>query len=362
MTFKKIVIAMDIPSEGFGGGGGPHKSTISIMDSDLKNKYKFEKIIYRKELGKGISIKRIRDIINQIKKIKPDIVHFTGLQLSGFHMAIACKFAGINRTIVTIHGSSGDALDISKFKRFILKYFLETITLVLSKRVIGVSNYVTSKKIFNFFAPKKLYTIYNLPPNSYLNKNNNVSFRENLKFNKNDLLFVTVGRITKDKGYHILDEAILRLKSIANVKYIIVGDGDYLSVMKEKLKDMIDNNQVFLLGYQSNIPQILDSCDVFVLPTLHETLSIALLEASQASLALIASNTGGVPEIIKNKYNGVLVEPGNVKELSEAILNLTINKSLVKLYGSNAKLKIKEKFSSKEIVSKLDCVYESLLK
>ena len=354
MTFKKIVIAMDVPSEGFGGGGGPHKSTLSIMDSDLKNKYKFEKIIYRKELGKGISIKRIRDIISQIKIIKPDIVHFTGLQLSGFHMAIACKFAGIDRTIVTIHGSSAYALDISKFKRFILKYLLETITLVLSKRVIGVSNYVTSKKIFNFFAPKNLYTIYNLPPIDFYNKNN-ISFRENLKIDKNDLLFVTVGRITKDKGYHILNEAVLRLKSIPNVKYIIVGDGDYLSVMKEKLKDMIDNNQVFLLGYQSNIPQIL-------LPTLHETLSIALLEASQASLALIASDTGGVPEIIQNNYNGVLVEPGNIKELSESMLNLTKNQSLVKLYGSNAKLKIKDKFSSEVILNKLDNVYKSLLK
>lgn len=360
MAFRKIVVAMDVPSEGFGGGGGPHKSTISITDSDLKNKYTFEKIIYRKELGKGISIKRIRDIINQIKKIKPDIVHFTGLQLSGFHMAIACKFAGINRTIVTIHGSSADALDISKFKRFILKYFLEIITLVLSKRVIGVSNYVTSKKIFNFFAPKNLYTVYNLPPDDYLN-NDNISFRDKLKFNENDLLFVSVGRITKDKGYHILDEAVLRLKSIPYVKYIIVGDGDYLSLMKEKLKDMIDNNQVFLLGYQIDIPFILNSCDVFILPTLHETLSIALLEASQASLALIASNTGGVPEIVINDYNGKLVEPGNVEELSKSIFDLAQNKDLINLYGKNAKLNIKGKFSNEEIMNKLDKIYKSLL-
>lgn len=360
MAFRKIVVAMDVPSEGFGGGGGPHKSTQSIMDSELKNRYTFKKIIYRKDLGRGISIKRIKDIVDQIRKINPDIVHFTGLQLSGFHMVVACKLAGINKTVVTIHGSSGDALDISKFKRFILKYFLETITLVLSKRVVGVSNYVTSKKIYKFLSPKNLYTVYNLPPDDYLN-NDNISFRDKLKFNENDLLFVSVGRITKDKGYHVLDEAILKLKSIPNVKYIIVGDGNYLSVMKDKLKYMIDDNQVFLLGYQRDISFILNSCDVFVLPTLHETLSIALLEASQASLALIASNTGGVPEIVVNNYNGKLVEPGNVKELFLAMSSLIRSRESVESLGQNAKLNIKEKFSNEEIINKLDKIYKSLL-
>ncbi len=356
----KPVIAMDVVTSGFGGGGGPFISTTRIMNSDLKKSYTFKTVYYRKELGSGVSIKRIKDLTNQLKEIQPDIVHFTGLQLSGFHMAIACRLAGIKNTVITVRGFSGYALYFNRIKKIIVSYLLEPITLLCSKKVIGVSNYVVSRNVIQMFASKKSTAIYNFPP-EVTEKSGIQDIRNELGIDSSDIVIVSVARITKDKGYHILDEAILKFKNEPFLKYIIVGDGDYLDFMKEKLKEQIKSNQVFFLGYRNDISQILTSCDIFVLPTLHETLSVALLEASQANLALIASNTGGVPEIVESEYNGLLVAPGDVDELAKAIEKLAINHELRKRFGDNAKERVAAKFSHESIVNKIDQVYQELL-
>jgi len=227
------------------------------------------------------------------------------LQLSGFHTILACKLAGIKRTVVTIHGFSGDALDIHQFKKIMLTYFIEPLTLFLSNKIIGVSEYVIARPILRMFHQKCCGTIYNLIPAAYIS-NNEPSLRSELGLSASDTLAVSVARIRKDKGYHILDAAIANFQNVPQLKFIIIGEGDYLDEMRENLKEQILNGQVYFLGYRSDIQRILHDCDFFILPTLHETLSIALLEASVEGLALIASNTGGVPEIVENGYNGIL--------------------------------------------------------
>ncbi len=352
---KKPIVAMDIASNG--KGGGPYTSTMRIINSGLREIYDFKIIHYRNELGRGISIKRIYDLVKQIRQINPDIVHFSGLQLSGFHMAIACKIAGIKNTLITIHGSSADAIYFPWFKKLISVYLLESITLLLVKKNCSVSDFVTTR-INKIFQTKSVGTIYNFPP---MPLNIPSTIRKELGIKNTDLVLVTVARIIKDKGYHIFDEAILRFKNSENLKIIIVGDGSYINEMKLKLADQIENNQIYFLGYRDDVQQILKGSDIFILPTLHETLSIALLEASVEGLALIASNTGGVPEIITNEYNGILVEPGNVDKLTEAIELLVNNQDLRRKYSKNAQQIIAQKFSNKTIEAKIDNTYKNLL-
>lgn len=350
---------MDLATKGI--DGGPYISNFRVMNSDLRFKYDFVSFSYKTELGRGISIKRILDLRAQLKQLKPDIVHFSGLQLAGLHTILACKLAGIKRTVVTIHGFSGDALDIHPFIKGILTYFIEPLTLFLSKRIIGVSEYVISRKMVRMFNHKCCGAIYNLVPFAYVS-NNEPSLRSELGLSTSDILAVSVARIRKDKGYHILDAAIASFRNEPQLKFIIVGEGDYLDEMRKNLKEPMLNGQVYFLGYRSDIQRILHDSDFFILPTLHETLSIALLEASVEGLALIASNTGGVPEIVENGYNGLLVFPGDVTELTNAINILHTNNILRKRYSANSLERVKEKFSSHVIESKIDKVYQSLLK
>lgn len=356
--YKKPIIALDLSSTG--KGGGPYVNTMRIFNSELNEKYEFKIFIYRTEMGRLVSIRRIMDLVRQLKKIRPDIVHFSGLQLAGFHIAVACKIAGIKNTIVTIHGSSSEALNINWVKKSIVVYLFEFLTLLLTKKNYGVSNYAVNLPIVKLFSRKSTGYIYNFLPEQY-NDQVNKTLRADLGVSNEDILVVSVARITKDKGFHILEDAILKCNELGYIKFIIVGDGPYLSEMKTNLKDLIEQKKVFLLGFRSDIQNIIKSCNIFVLPTLHETLSIALLEASVEGLPLIATRVGGISEIITDGVNGYLVKPDCAMAIKEAILKLYYNKDIRVEFGKNAKIVAYEKFNNKRIESRISDVYESLL-
>lgn len=349
---------MDVSSTG--KGGGPYTSTMNIVNSTLKNSYNYQLFTYRTELGRFISIKRIIDIVYQLKKIKPDIVHFTGLQLSGFHIAIACRILKIRKTIVVIHGSSTEALYISNLKRKIL-FIIEAMTLALSFTFYGVSKYSSKLPVTRFFAEKSSGFIYNLTHASQQTRRR-ILTRKEIGFSNDDILVATAARITKDKGYHILVQSIKLLKTYPKIKFLIIGSGDYLQTMKIELSEQENMRQVTFLGYRDDVQDLLQICDIFTLPTLHETLSMALLEASYCSLPLIASDVGGVPEIISNGINGLLVPPANPIALSEAIRILSEDKDLRIQMGKKAKENIDFNFSEKSIITRIDDLYQSLLR
>lgn len=356
-SMRRIVVAMDLASTG--KGGGPYTSSTRIMKSGLSKKYDYKVLHYDTSLGRGVSIKRIRDLARQLKEINPDIVHFTGLQLSGFHIIVACRLAGFKNTVVTVRGFSVDALYFNPIKRMLMRFILEPVTLLLTKKIYGVSEYVASRKLLRLFGHKLYGAIYNFPPRFEALEDKN-EVRAELGINSNDIVIVTVARIVKDKGYHIYDKAIQKFKGVNNVKFIVVGQGSYLEEMKGELRDQVDQKQVLFLGYREDIGRILSACNIFVLPTLHETLSVALLEASQYNLALVASRTGGVPEIVEDGYNGYLVTPGNIDELYQAIQKLIEDRVLIDTFGRNAKMRIGDKFSVQSIEEKIEEVYKSL--
>jgi glycosyltransferase involved in cell wall biosynthesis len=357
---RKPIIAIDFSTTG--KGGGPYTSNERLFESSLNKKYEFKKIIYRTEMGRFISVKRIIDLAIQLKYVKPDIVHFSGLGLMGFHIAVACKLANLDKTILTIHGFSADALDISNLKRFVLAFIIEPLTIGLVKYFYGVSKFVTDRKWLRLFKKKNLGYIYNIPYNQNFCKNN-ISIRKELNISKNNVVGVSVGRITKDKGYHILTKSLKSfLINNKNAIFIIVGSGSYLDEMKNELRELKSLNKIFFLGYRSDVKEILCECDYFVLPTLHETLSIALLEASEAKLPLIGSNTGGVPEIIIPNENGLLVEPGNYKELELSMFALHVDKDLRLKLGNKSKEILSQKFNIQNILNDIDAVYKKLLR
>lgn len=347
---------MDISTSG--KGGGPYTSTMNIVNSSLKEKYDYRIFEYNTALGRFISIKRIKDIVRQFREIKPNIVHFTGLQLSGFHIAVACRLAGIKRSVVVIRGSSTEALTLSLIQRIVI-YLLEVITLAMVKTYYGVSKYSSLLGLTKSFRGKSSGYVYNLP--IMTPKSDSPFSKEDFGFSETDIVVVSVARIIKDKGYHILCQAIKSLADRPRVKFLIVGKGDYLSIMESELELQVGLGQIKFLRYRDDVNRILPACDIFVLPTLHETLSNSLLEASDYNLALVASNVGGVPEIITDGENGFLVPPSDPEAITATISQLADNEALRKRMGARAKEILNEKFSEKSIVERIDSIYIKLL-
>lgn len=339
-----------------GKNGGPYISHTNILNSRLSEKYNLIPY-YNPNARKMRNAKIFFKVVKDIRSIKPDLVHISGLQIEGFLLSLACKLAGV-KAIVAVHGSATQAIGISKFHNYIFK-IIEKATLFMSNASFGVSEYVSSWDICKN-AKNYLGTIYNIvkicenaPPKLYI--------RNELGIDNSDIVVVSTGRITRDKGFDNLWKVIKNLKAYTNIKFVIAGDGEYKEEWSSQIKECGFENNVFLLGYRNDIDAILKESDIFIICTKHETLCISLLEAASNSLPLIASNVGGIPEIIDNGENGFLAEVDDISGFKNAVLRLAESKELRAQMGAKAKLKIDSVFNESDIVTKLDNIYRYVI-
>lgn len=341
--------------------GGPNIVMNRILNSELNKKYKFEILVQDKLAGGKINIGLIIYLKKKIKEIKPDILHVSGLQSAGFHCICAGKLAGCKRIVVTIHGFSGDDIKLSPFKRWVFNNIIEPFTLRCADVVLGNSKYTAEREMVIKHAKNCEGYVYTLPPKPYVNSSGDLSIRDELKLSKDDLLVITVGRVVLDKGFNELAQAIKQLANLKHVKFLVVGNGNYFQTFKKIVADDIADGRVYLLGARNNVQRILSGCDIFVLPTLHETLSNVTLEAAVEGLAIVVSDTGGLREIIDQDVDGMLVPPGDASALAQAVRYLTEHLEIRSRLGENAKKKIQTEFSRESIIRKIDEVYQRLL-
>ena len=121
-------------------------------------------------------------------------------------------------------------------------------------------------------------------------------------------------------------------------------------------------NKVILTGWRRDIPRILSAIDVFVLTSLWEGLPISVLEAIAFSKPVVATNTGGIEEIVVEGKNGFLVQPCDIKSLSERLTVLLRNENLRKDMGQNAKGLFDFNFSVENMVKNNQDLYENLIR
>jgi len=341
--------------------GGPNIVMKRIINSELNKNYKFEMLVQDKLAGGKINIGLILYLMKKIKNVNPDILHISGLQSAGFHCICAAKLAGCKRIVVTIHGFSGDDIKLSPFKRWVFNNIIEPFTLRCADVVLGNSEYTITREMVKKYAKNCEDYVYTLPPEPYVNFSEDPLIRDELKLSKDDLLVVMVGRVVLDKGFNVLAQTIKQLTDLENVKFLIVGNGNYFQTFKKIVANEIADGRVYLLGARNDVQRILSGCDIFVLPTLHETLSNVTLEAAVEGLAIVVSNTGGLREIIEQDVDGMLVPPGDISALTQAVRYLAGHPEVRSRLGENAKKKIQTKFSRECIIKKLDEVYQHLL-
>lgn len=350
MTKKKILLTLQIGGE----NGGPYLSHSRIMNSSLKEKYDMKPLMVPRSRVL-LNPRGMRAFVNTIKQQAPDLVVVTGLQLEGFLLVKACRKAGV-KCLLAVHGSSTEVMEISRAVKFLFAK-MEIATVKKADAVFAVSDYVSGWKCLRH-AKKHYGTVYNIP--SFGNDTGN-DLKSEFGFEQDDIVIVSTGRINCEKGYDILWQAIQKLGRKEHVKYLIAGNGTYREEWLSEIREKGFEDQVVLAGYRSDIDAVLNTADIFIICTKHETLCNSILEAGMHSLAVIATNVGGIPEIITNGESGMLIENGNVDEFANAMLLLINNAELRKKYGENARKKIMSKFDETKITERLDGIFTDLI-
>jgi len=171
------------------------------------------------------------------------------------------------------------------------------------------------------------------------------------KFNirKEDFLIGTLAELHPIKGLEFLIKASKILKDnipdkYKNVKILILGEGQEKNRLGKIITDLSLQNNVILGGFLENGSKYLKGFEVFILPSLSEAMPLSLLEAGQACLPVIATNVGGIPEIIEDKKTGLLIEPGNENNIVEAIDSIINNEVFANELAINLKNKINTEF------------------
>ena len=176
---------------------------------------------------------------------------------------------------------------------------------------------------------------------------------------------VSVGRLTAEKGHQYLIEAL----HLLNTKYnrqnftaTILGDGALQTDLAQLVNRYHLSDRIQMPGFCEDIFSMLSTAHLFVLPSLHESSPNALIEAMGVGLPCIASNVGGVLDLIDHQENGLLIPPRASGALAEAINDLLTNQELAVYLGRNARRKIEEMFDSNRSIQQLEAVYQDCLR
>jgi len=182
-----------------------------------------------------------------------------------------------------------------------------------------------------------------------------------LGFEKEDFLVGIVAHLADHKGHKYLIQAAGMLKEKApHIKLIIVGKGPLRMELNAQVKRTDVGDIVFFLGFREDIPQILASLDLFVLSSYLEGMGTSILDAMASRLPVVATEVGGIPEIVAHEKTGLLVPPKNPQALAEAILKLYYNRKLASSYGEEGYKVVHEEYSSRAMAKKIIREYEQI--
>jgi glycosyltransferase involved in cell wall biosynthesis len=172
--------------------------------------------------------------------------------------------------------------------------------------------------------------------------------RGKLQLPQDSVVCTAVGRLVTVKGYDVLISAMGQIASqVPRLYCLIVGEGECKEELSAQIREAGLEARVRLLGYyaREDAMSILKSSDIFVMPSRYEGTPIALLEAAALACPILASATGGIPELVQHEEHALLVPPNDPRELAQGLMKLTLDREYARSLGQNAQQRIQEKFN-----------------
>ena len=342
---------------GFGGIGGPAAQLAQLLSSHLSEDYDF-KVVSQDRPAHGINISLILEMSRAMRRFRPDLVHVRGLQNEGFHGILAAYLAGCRNVVVSVHGFVEDAQSYNPIKRWIISRILEPLTIRLAHGIYCVCREAADRIVVKHCKRKNFGVIHN-GINITAPVQRDDTLRMQLGASANDVVALYVGRISRDKGLFVLAEALRQMKNPPIVW--LAGDGSDMSALRLALGLLTDSGRVHLLGPRENVPALLGACDFFVLPTLHENLSNAILEAMLAERAVLTTGVGGNRELVINGVTGYLIPAGDPVALARGLEFLSENPNQRTDMGRRGRERIEKHFSMDQVTEHLRNVYNTML-
>jgi glycosyltransferase involved in cell wall biosynthesis len=243
-------------------------------------------------------------------------------------------------------------------------HLIERISMLFASHVIGVSEKIVDDLKKRRVPKQKIQLVDNgVDALSYSKDkmSNEMDFRKELGLRKDSFIIGSLGRLTEQKDYKTFIQAAAEVLKIGkNIEFIIAGDGPLRSELNSLTEFLEIQKNFHFLGFRNDTARILNLMDIFVLSSLDEGLPMAMLEAMAARRPVVATRVGGIPKVIRDGSNGMLINTGDYGQLKEKLLFLIGNPERRKIFGDLAYDTVINNFSCERMTNRYIEIYKTI--
>lgn len=283
---------------------------------------------------------------------KVDIVHTRNAE-SFFYGFLGAKLAGVSAIVHSEHGRTFNDRAI----RFRIQNFFSRYT----DNIFALSEQLKRDLVAHIGIPANRIDVqYNGVDLKRFRMLGSEGMRAKLRIAADAVVVGSVGRLVTLKNYQLLLRAAHSL-GVEHVVIVLVGDGPERGALEAMADQLGMRERVHLLGHRDDVAELIRAMDIFVLPSTSEGMSNTMLEAMAAGVAVIASNVGGNPELVRDGIDGLLFESGDVAGLSDQLKSLIADPARRSALASAGRERIELEFSMEAMIARYEKVYESVM-
>lgn len=291
-----------------------------------------------------------------MKDLDLDIIHTHGVR-ANFLGRIASKMTGIPN-VCTMHSDSRLDYDSSLKERMV--WWMDNMMNSSVSAFIGVSTDMSENLVKRGIPREKIVTVRNgINIDAVTSSANPEETKKKYGINPKLRLIGTVGRLVEVKGHADMVDILPKiLQKVPDAAMIIIGDGRCLEPLRKQAEELQITDRVILPGRIKDPYDLMSACEIGCFPSHAEAIGLALLEFMALKVPTVAYQVGGIPEVITNPEQGVLVPPKDKKSLAEAIIDLMGNEQKKKKMGEMGRARVLEEFTTKRMLEETEKVWE----
>ncbi len=301
--------------------------------------------VYSCQKRSGLDKEAIKKIREKLKDQQCNVLH-THNAMAHYYSVMAARGLELKSILNTRHG-----MGIGKFSSLVKQEILYRMTMSKTSHAVAVCEAARRQFVQRFIIPRKKSKVVcngiRVGEVTYQSQDRQ-RLRFELGISEDMLAMVSVGRFSEVKDPFTLLEAFLIVKKkVPESVLVFLGEGPLGSDIEMFCQDHKVTDSVKLLGYRNDIKEILWAFDLFVMSSVSEGYSIALLEACAAGLPIVATNVGGNEEIVRHQENGLVVSPKKPLLFADAVIKIFSDQEKRERMGANGR-EWAEKFAKVE--------------
>ncbi len=299
----------------------------------------------------------VLNLATMIRRRRFDIVH----SHASLSARLAARLAGCSRIVVTRHTIGGEPTENPLKRRLAAAAQAR-----LASRFIAISEAIRRRLLDEGVPDYRIETIHNGVDIGLVEREaSGLDVRaefDAIPGGTPSAIIGTVGRLSPEKGQEFLVRAFAAiLPEYPGALLVVVGQGNERERLERLAEDLGIAGRVVFTGYRENASAYVDAFDVFVMPSISEGLGLALLEAMTLRKPVVATYTGGIPEVVEDGVNGLLARPGDAGSLAFAIARLLKDRLLAARLAGAGRRTVEERFDARIMAEKTVNLYRRLL-